>query len=897
MNPSDVITRLNAALEGRYSVERELGEGGMATVFLADDLKHERKVALKVLKPELAAVVGAERFLTEIKTTANLQHPHILPLFDSGEADGFLFYVMPNVGGESLRSLLDREKQLSVDEALRIAGQVGSALDYAHRQGVIHRDVKPENVLLHDGQPLVADFGIALAVSAAGAGRLTETGLSLGTPYYMSPEQASADRDPGPQSDVYSLACMLYEMLVGDPPHTGSTVQAVLAKILTERPRRVTELRETVPPHVGAAVARALERLPADRFDSMEGFTRALGDPGFRHSTMLSGVKSAGASTRGSEWKKALGRILPWSVAGAAVAVAVWAPGRAEQAAGPVTRMHFTMPAGQEFWEQEDLRMSFTAMALSPDGSTLLYLGRSPDDRNRQVIWRRPFDALEATPIPGTEGALLPKFSRDGSRIAFRVPGEAMFRLQGEGHELRVMDADGGGAVVLSRGGWEFAWGDEGAIYFIEGRVLYRWWPGAAQAEQIVEVNTPDDGTPSLRDVLPGSSAALTSTSSGMYAIDFETGSATELGPGRRPQYLPSGHIVFMRLGDQVLLVQPFDPRSLSTTGPAIATSAVVDGSQLGAEYAVSPDGTLIYADPGAGEGDEVVWVDRSGGIEPIEWIDPARTDGISLSPSGDSLLIGWGGGAQDDTQGLDFWLFDLEGRSRFALTRDGSSLRPRWHPSGRYFSYVNERTRLMSLLVDGSGSPEHIVDLRGVAPPDVRWTVDGRELLVRQAGVSARSIFRFVPGESSAPDPWLDQEFNERSPAPSPDGAWLVYSSDQSGRDEVYAQPYPEGGRVFPVSIEGGRSAVWSRDGTEIFWQGDDDWLWGARVTYNAETFSVTSRERLFELDGLTFGREIPSWDVAPDGRFLFSRPVDTGRQSGIVLVRNWVQEVTGGG
>ena len=206
----DPIARLNAALQGRYRIERELGAGGMATVYLAHDIKHDRKVALKVLKPELAAVVGSERFLAEIRTTANLQRPHILPLFDSGEADGFLFFVMPYVEGESLRDRLDRERELPVEEAVRIATAVAGALDYAHRHGVIHRDIKPANILLHDGQPLVADFGIALAVSAAGGGRLTETGLSLGTPYYMCPEQASGDRELDGRSDVYSLGCVLY---------------------------------------------------------------------------------------------------------------------------------------------------------------------------------------------------------------------------------------------------------------------------------------------------------------------------------------------------------------------------------------------------------------------------------------------------------------------------------------------------------------------------------------------------------------------------------------------------------------------------------------------------------------------------------------------------------------
>ncbi|MFB3111981.1 MAG: serine/threonine-protein kinase, partial [Gemmatimonadales bacterium] len=250
----DVLDRLTAALADRYAIQRELGSGGMATVYLAEDLKHKRKVAVKVLRPELAAVLGAERFVQEITTTANLQHPHILPLFDSGEADGFLYYVMPYVQGESLRDKLNRENRLPITEALDIAKIVASGLDYAHRQGVIHRDIKPENILLHDGQPILADFGIALAVSAAGGTRLTQTGLSLGTPEYMSPEQATADQQLDGRSDIYSLACVLYEMLTGEPPLTGRSAQSIIAKLLTEQPVRPRTLRDTIPGHVEAAI-------------------------------------------------------------------------------------------------------------------------------------------------------------------------------------------------------------------------------------------------------------------------------------------------------------------------------------------------------------------------------------------------------------------------------------------------------------------------------------------------------------------------------------------------------------------------------------------------------------------------------------------------------------------
>jgi serine/threonine protein kinase/tetratricopeptide (TPR) repeat protein len=271
--------RLNAALAGRYQIEKQLGQGGMATVYRAQDLKHDRQVAIKVLKPELAAVLGAERFVQEIKTTAALQHPHILPLFDSGSADGFLYYVMPCIEGETLRARLEREHQLGVDEALQIATHVAGALDFAHRRGIVHRDIKPENILLQEGMPLVADFGIAVAVSTAGGDRLTETGLSLGTPAYMSPEQAAGERDLDARSDVYALACVTYEMLAGDPPFVAKNAAAIIARHMTDVAPPITTVRRNVGAAVATALARALHKAPADRYPSAGEFAAALRSP------------------------------------------------------------------------------------------------------------------------------------------------------------------------------------------------------------------------------------------------------------------------------------------------------------------------------------------------------------------------------------------------------------------------------------------------------------------------------------------------------------------------------------------------------------------------------------------------------------------------------------------
>jgi serine/threonine-protein kinase len=272
---AELLERLRAALADSYYIETELGRGGTATVFLAQDLKHHRPVAIKLLDPELAAVIGSDRFVREIEISGRLQHPHILPMLASGAVNGLLYYVMPYVEGESLRSRLEREHQLPVDDALRLASEVADALDTAHRHGVVHRDIKPENVLLSEGHAMVADFGIARAIQKLG-GATTPIGSVLGTPLYMSPEQAVGSGEVDARSDIYSLACVLYEMLAGQPPFSGPTVESVVQQHLTLQPRPVTALRPSVPEPVARVLAQALSKTPADRFSDAGAFGRAL---------------------------------------------------------------------------------------------------------------------------------------------------------------------------------------------------------------------------------------------------------------------------------------------------------------------------------------------------------------------------------------------------------------------------------------------------------------------------------------------------------------------------------------------------------------------------------------------------------------------------------------------
>src|SRR3954469_8759517 len=390
---------LSSALADRYRIERPLGEGGMATVYLAHDLKHDRPVALNVLKPELAAVLGAERFVVEIRTTAALQHPHILPLFDSGSADGFLYYVMPYVEGETVRDKLRRETQLGIEEAVRIAVEVADALDYAHRHGVIHRDIKPENILLHDGRPVVADFGIALAASAAAGGRMTETGLSLGTPHYMSPEQATADKDITARSDVYSLGSVLSEMLAGEPPHMGNSAQQIIMKIIPEPAQPVTKYRKAVPPNVAEAVARSLEKLPADRFESAARFGAALKDPTFATAGPSRAMRSPVARSAG----RVVAALATLSILLARLALWGWL--RAAKVTQPLGRFEVVIP------NASGSGVGYGGLAVSRDGRNIAYQDAT------EGLFIRPRGTLEARLLAGSESANGAFFAPDGTQV------------------------------------------------------------------------------------------------------------------------------------------------------------------------------------------------------------------------------------------------------------------------------------------------------------------------------------------------------------------------------------------------------------------------------------------------------------------------------------------------
>ena len=865
-DPSDPINKLKAALEGRYAIERELGEGGMATVYLARDLRHEREVALKVLKPELAAVIGADRFLAEIKTTANLQHPHILPLFDSGEEDGFLYYVMPYVEGESLREKLDRERQLGVEDALALTRKVADALDYAHEKGIVHRDIKPGNILLSErGEPLVADFGIALAVAQAGGGRITETGLSLGTPHYMSPEQATGDRDIGPRSDVYALGCVLYEMLAGEPPYAAPNAQAVLAKILTLDAPSITAVRRTVPPNVGSAIAKALEKLPADRFTSAAEFATALDDESFAYvrrtrQQPVAEPASVSRSTEASDRRFVAACI----VAVVALGLAAWGwlqPAPVTEAPVPtraqVTGLQMDVPGGRG-----------TRLAISPDGRWIVAGGQSG-------LFIRSSEALEWRELPNTEGATRPAFSPNGEWVAF----------QSDGSLLRV-PISGGPALPVAQVGDSspLHWSANDTIVFSTAGNIYRVAGSGGAPELLLE---PDGFSATRPHMLPDGSGVLFSTqptggpvSARILLYDLETEEVTELVPsGNRPIYVPTGHIVYGH-GDQALMAVRFDldTREVGSPTTVIPELTVYPGGA--AQFDVSATGTLIYNSAAlrgeaSGQNWSFVEVELDGTADPLD-LSPGYLLDPRYSPDGGKIAY---------SDGDEIRVYDVITGASPQLTNGGGRY-PVWSPGGEYVYFTARRSGTLEndgfrRRADGSLPAEQLFTREDVN--FVGAVSEGDSIVIVRdgpLGLGPDLLLMKMGPDGSVPDSaifddYLTAEWGEYNAEISPDGRFVAYASNQEDEYRVYVQAFPIPMGQQSVSPGPGNDPQWAPDGRTLYYR--DGVTFSAVDVTTDPSFSVVSApRRLFDYPGYVvsvLGRAVPHWDVHPDGtRFILT-------------------------
>ena len=887
---ADLAVRLTAALADRYAVERELGAGGMATVYLAEDLKHKRKVALKVLKPELAAVLGAERFVQEITTTAALQHPHILPLFDSGTADGFLYYVMPFINGETLRDKLNRETQLGVDEAVKLASEVADALHYAHTQGVIHRDIKPENILLANGRPMVADFGIALAVSAAAGGRMTETGLSLGTPHYMSPEQATAEKEITARSDVYSLGSVLYEMLTGNPPHVGASAQQIIMKIVTDEARPVMELRKSVPPNIAAALAKALEKLPADRFESARAFAEALGNPAFAIASTVGGAHPSAATG----WRRHAGAIIAALSLIAIASSTMAVRSRRGTAPAAVTRLNLALPETQGL-----VATGGTRFAWAPDGRAFVYVG--PGTGGSQ-LWLRSLDVLEATPLQGTDGATSPFFSPDGGQIGFVTLNP---------FSIRLVPRTGGNTVTLVRdsvSGGGGAWSADGFIYFDGRTTISRIRPDGTGREVVYPLDTlQGEIGAAWPEVLPeGRGVLFRLRRSGedlsgyrIMVADSRTGKGKVVAQAAFARYAPTGHLLYVT-ADGALMASRFDLDRLELTG-----SPVLLGRGLGfgifgvADLALASTGSLLYAPDYNPETAEPVWVARDGTETSVAtpWPEKGQVLSVALSPDGSQLA------AQLSTatsKGFpDIWVKHLNGGPLSRLTFESTrNRRPSWSHDGRDVLFLSDRSGTFALYrqrADGS-APARLVASRSRGLGEGFESPDGRWLVLRSEDAVCCDILGLRPGVDSVPVPLLATPFRERSPALSPDGRWLAYASDETGRFEIYVRPFPEvqAGK-WQVSSAGGSSPRWSPRGDELFYLDGASAMTAVRVA-GRPTFAVLGEQRLFPATGYLSSPWAQTYDVSSDGRrFLMLR---VGSSTGavsvpLVMVENFLTEL----
>jgi serine/threonine-protein kinase len=776
-----------------------------------------------------------------------------------------------------LRDRLERERQLPIADAIRLTREVADALAYAHGHGVIHRDIKPENILLQSGHALVADFGIALAASRTGGNRLTETGMSLGTPTYMSPEQAMGERTLDARTDIYALGCVLYEMLVGEPPFTGPTAQAIVARVLTEEPRSISAQRRTVPQHVATAVEIALSKLPADRFATASAFSSALGG----ELAVPAGRSVPVADRNGPP------RTVAALVAGLAAATALAAWGWLRPTPEPpVSRTYVRFP------DAESPVGGRTTHTLLPDGSALVYVGKAPNGGTQ--LWIKKRSELHATPLGGTGGASNAFASPDGKWIGF-IAGGKLKKIPTIGGEPTTL-ADASCVSVACTGGAESGtWLDDGRIAFVSTGVLVAIPSAGGSVDTLVKSAAVAGFAPILPMALPGSrgllftACTLYCNKADVHVFDLRTRKVRLLIENAIfPRYSPTGHLLYVDARGTALAI-PFDLETLTTHGTATPVLQRVAGA-----FAMSSTGTLAYMEGDNVTRAELVLVSRDGkSAQPVDTSWRANFGTLALSPDGRRVVASVVGEAQEH-----LWVKTLGGTNPVRLTVGfAQNTAPTWTPDGTSLLFTRfeagPKATFLSKRVDGTGAEQTLKSGRD-------WVIESSAsratdlLAVREYRADGtRDIFaRRLTGDT-ADRVVVATPTQDLSPSLSPDGKWLAYSSDESGEREVWVVPFPDPqGAKWQISADGGFEPLWSRDGREIFYVTHSNDLVAVEVS-TAGGFSTVKRQVLFRMDGYRRNFSHRGYDVTPDGKqFVLIREIP-GANADLVIVENWTTEL----
>jgi Tol biopolymer transport system component len=880
---------LNGKRLGPYEILSAIGAGGMGEVYRARDTRLERIVAVKILPDHLSDRAELrERFEREARTIASLNHPHICTLHDIGQQDGTDFLVMEYLEGETLAERL-KKGPLPLAQILQYAIEISDALDKAHRKGITHRDLKPGNIMITKSGTKLLDFGLAkLRQDAAPTTPLSELptakeaitaqGTILGTLQYMAPEQVEG-REVDARTDIFAFGVVVYEIATGEKAFEGKSQASLIAKILETDPPPISSLQPMTPPALDRVIKTCLAKEPAERWQAANDLCREL-------KWIAESGAQAGPSTGGvTPSSKSRHRMVLWAAASLVVAIVgltVWSLRPAPAVPPrPVTRFTISLPAGQVL-----VGLDTPAIALSPDGTRLAYI--AAQGTGLPQLYLRAMASPDARPIPGTEGATDPFFSPDGQWLGFFTGGK-----------LRKVSVSGGAAVTLGDASSPqgASWGSQGMIAFgSEGDAVLVQVSDAGGTPQALTHLEKGENDHDWPEFLPGDKTVLFAASgddraNGQVTIQsLATGVRRNLIQGAtHPHYAPSGQLVYAHEGN--LMAVPFDLQRLALTGAAVpVVEGVLQSTTSGAaQYSFSATGSLVYVagTVQATVQNRLLWVSRNGSEQPLP--APLREyTRLRLSPDGRRLAV-----VIDD----QVWLYDLsrEALSRFTFEGD-QNVAPVWTPDGKRIAFVSGKEASGNIfwqLADGSGGLERLTTSEYRQVP-TSWSADGQLLAFVEFNPNKRfDIWVLRMGDRKA-QPFLQTRFNEAAPRFSPDGRWLAYISDESGRYEVYVQPYPGPGGKWQISTEGGTEPVWNPNGRELIYRSGDKMM-AVEIT-TQPGFAAGRPRMLFEGRYLDAPNPVTAnYDVSPDGqRFLITKESEqSSSATQINVVLNWFEEL----